>query len=53
MYSSLETEFDPLNLSSKMTKCIEFVGQQDDLLKYVAPLQGITVVRLVKQVIYW
>ena len=50
LYTSLEVDFDPLNLYKKMKPCVEFAGQQDSLLKYVDLLQEMTVVRLVKQV---
>jgi len=50
LYSSLEVEFDPLNLYKKMKPCVEFAGQQEALMKYVDLLQEMTVIRLVKQV---
>ena len=52
LYSSLEVEFDPLNLYKKMKPCVEFAGQQESLMKYVDLLQEMTVIRLVKQVGY-
>lgn len=50
LYYSLEIEFDPLNLSSKLAPCLDFVGQREDLAKYVEGLQEMTVIRLIKQV---
>ncbi|XP_067937893.1 eukaryotic translation initiation factor 3 subunit A-like isoform X2 [Watersipora subatra] len=50
MYLSLEVEFDPLNLSSKLSKCMDYVGQQEYLTRYVDALQEMTVIRLIKQV---
>lgn len=50
LYADLEGDFDPLNLSTKIAKCVEFVGEQEDLLKYVEPLREMAVIRLIKQV---
>ncbi|KAF6024761.1 EIF3A [Bugula neritina] len=50
LYNSLEVEFSPLKLSTKLTPCLKFLEQSNDLCHYVDSLQEMMVVRLIKQV---
>lgn len=50
LYQYLEVDFDPLHLCSKVMPILESLKEQEGLGQYVEPLQGIMLVRLIKQV---
>lgn len=50
LYNYLEVEFDPLLLSQRVVPILEGLRGNEELGQYVDCLQGITLVRLIKQV---
>jgi translation initiation factor 3 subunit A len=54
LYKSLEVDFNPLKLSDRVNKCLDFIESRPEVhseyLQYVQPIKEITVTRLVKQV---
>ena len=52
LYRWLEVEFHPLELSARVTKCLEHISQKEELAQYIPALQSVVITRLLKQVQY-
>ncbi|CAF0741705.1 unnamed protein product [Brachionus calyciflorus] len=55
LYKSLEVEFNPLKLSERVNKCLDYVESRTDLAnesynQYIQPIREIAVIRLLKQI---
>lgn len=49
LYSAIEEQFQPLQLSNKVKPIFEFLSSQDKYKQYVKPLQHIVMLRLLRQ----
>ena len=55
LYKSLEIEFNPLKLSERVNKCLDYLESRTDLAnesynQYIQPIREIAVTRLLKQI---
>lgn len=52
LFQYLERDFNPLQLCSKVNTIFEFLQENEELelSQYIKPLQGVAIVRLLKQV---
>ncbi|RNA26224.1 eukaryotic translation initiation factor 3 subunit A isoform X2 [Brachionus plicatilis] len=55
LYKSLECEFNPLKLSERVNKCLDYLESRTDLAnenynQYIQPIREIAVTRLLKQI---
>ena len=50
LYRWLEVEFHPLELSARVSKCLEHISQKEELAQYKSALQSVVITRLLKQV---
>ena len=54
MFVVMETEFDPLNLCTRMNAHMQWIRDENPkLAKFIPGLQHMTITRLVKQVTYY